>query len=82
MKSAVAKKFFQIKDTLHDNLSCEDYEQEGVVDLIQLKEAIMGVDEDLEQQIFDFMLWYVYVRSDSVDRLEYRSIIQLIEENN
>jgi hypothetical protein len=27
------------------------------------------------------MLWHVYVRSDSVHRLEYKALIQLIEEN-
>jgi len=27
------------------------------------------------------MLWHVYVRSDSVHRLEYQALIQLIEEN-
>jgi hypothetical protein len=82
MKSEVAKKFLLIKDTLQDNLSCEDYDQEGILDLNQFKDALMGVDGDLEQHVLDFMLWYSYVRSDSVDRLEYKPIIQLIEENN
>ena len=34
MKATVAKRFGKFKDTLHDSLSCEDYEQEGVLDLI------------------------------------------------
>jgi len=48
MKTAVAKRFSKFKSTLLDSLSCEDYEQEGLLDLVQLKEAILGVEEDID----------------------------------
>ncbi len=80
MRAAVAKRFARFKDTLQDSLSCEDYEQEGVLDLVQLKEAILGVDEDIDWHLLDYMLWYVYVRSDSVDRLEYKVLLTLIDD--
>jgi hypothetical protein len=80
MKSSVAKRFSRFKSTLQDSLSCEDYDQEGVLDLMQLKEAIVGVEEDIDWHTLDYMLWYVYVRSDSVEKLEYKVLIQMIEE--
>ena len=42
----------------------------------------MGVEEDIDWHVLDYMLWYVYVRSDSVERLEYKVLIQLIEEQS
>lgn len=47
---------------------------------MQLKEAIVGVDEDIDWHTLDYILWYVYVRSDSVEKLEYKVLIQMIEE--
>lgn len=80
MKKVVVDKFARYKSTLLDSLSCEDYENEGFVELTQLREAILSLDEECDQHVLDYMLWYVYVRSESVKQLEYRVLVTMIEE--
>ena len=82
MKAAVAKKFGKYKSTLYESLSCEDYEDEGTLDLIQFKEAVLGVEEDLDPHLLDYVMWYVYVRSDNELKLEYKVLMQLVKEHN
>lgn len=80
MRARVAERFGRSKHSLLESLGCEDYEGEGVVDLVQLKEAVLAADEEVDAHLLDFMLWYVYVRSDSTDKMEYKVLMQLIEE--
>ena len=68
------------RQSLEEYLGCEDYEQEGILDLTQLIEAIRGIEEDLDDHVLDYMLYYVYVRSDSVDKLEYRLLLGMLDE--
>ena len=80
MQKKVADKFHRYMDTLGDSLGCEDYEQEGIIDLSGLKEAILSVDDQVDDHVLDYMLYYVYVRSDSTEKLEYGVLIGLIDE--
>jgi len=45
-----------------------------------VKEAITSVCEDVSPQLLDWMLYFVYTRSDSVDKLEYRALVRLLDE--
>lgn len=80
MKQTVIEKFWKYRQTLAEALSCEDYEEKGILDLTQLREAILSVEEDLDNHILDYMLFYVYVRNESVERFEYMSLIKMLEE--
>lgn len=49
MRKKVAHRFALCRDTLMECLSCEDYDGEGQLDYVQLKEAILAViDEGAE----------------------------------
>ncbi len=78
-KQAVAK-FGKHRQTLNDALACEDYEDTGILELIQVREAIVSVDEDIDDHLMDWMLYYVYSRSDHVDRMEYKVLITMLDE--
>ena len=80
MKQTVIEKFWKYRQTLAEALSCEDYEEKGILDLTQLREAILSVEEDLDNHILDYMLFYVYVRNESVERFQYMSLIKMLEE--
>ena len=58
---------------------CEDYESEGLLDLSQLQEAIVSVNEDLESSVIDYMLYYVLVRSESAELMQYNLLIELLD---
>lgn len=81
MKQKVIDKFWKYRQTLAEALSCEDYEEQGMLDLTQLREAILSVEDDLDNHILDYMLFYVYVRNESVDRFEYKSLLKMLEEH-
>ncbi len=52
-------------------LRCEDYEEQGILDLAQLHEAISTVDEDLDDSVLNYMLYYVLTRSSDHENMEY-----------
>ena len=80
MQRLAVEKFGRYRSTLVEALQCEDYDNKGVIDLTQLKEAISSVDEDLNEDLMDYLLYYVYIRSDSADLMQYKNIIQMLED--
>lgn len=47
---------------------------------MQLREAISSFDEDIDEQLLDYILYYIFVRSKSPDRMEYNVLIKLIND--
>jgi len=45
-----------------------------------VREAIVSVDEDIDDHLMDWMLYYVYSRSEHVDRMEYKVLITMLDE--
>jgi hypothetical protein len=80
MKLKVIEKFGKYKFALSEALQCEDYEQEGILDLTQLQEAILSVDDDLDDHVLDYMLYYVYARNEHADKFEYKVLLSLLDE--
>lgn len=79
MQKLVLENFGKFRETLVEGLVCEDYEDEGLLELQQLQEAISTVNEDLEQSVLDYMLYYVMMRSAHVEKMEYKTLIKLID---
>ena len=80
MKLKVIEKFGKYKFALSEALQCEDYEQEGILDLTQLQEAILSVDDDLDDHLLDYMLYYVYARNEHAVKFEYKVLLSLLDE--
>ena len=80
MKKLVAEAFARCRGTLIDALQCEDYNEEGLLELTQLYESISSVNEDLEGNVLDYMLYYVFVRSQAPDRMDYKVLIEMLDQ--
>ena len=63
MQSLVVQNFARLRDSLVDALREDDYEEEGLLELSQLEEAISSVNEELDRGVLDYMLYYVLIRS-------------------
>jgi hypothetical protein len=48
--------------------------------LTQVREAIQSLDDDLDHHLMDWLLYYVYSRSEHVDRMEYKVLLQMLDE--
>jgi hypothetical protein len=59
----------------------EDYDEEGFLTLIQIKEAIQSEYEGLDPSIIDYLLYYVLIRSESDSKMEYKHILSLLDES-
>lgn len=81
MKNKCVERFGKSRQTLNDALACEDYEDTGILELTQVREAITSVFEDIDDHLMDWMLYYIYSRSDHVDKMEYKVLIQMLEES-
>lgn len=79
MQKLVYENFHKSKETFVEALQCEDYEEEGKLELSQLIEAIVTVNEDLEKSVLDYMLYYVIIRSENHDEMQYKHLIDLVE---
>jgi len=64
---------------LVESLRSEDYEEEGLLELTALQEAIFTVNEELDQNIIDYLLYYVLMRSESHQRMQYKHLIELLD---
>lgn len=80
MLKKVVDKFGRKIQNLTEALSYEDFEDSGILDLQQVREAILSLDEGIDDHVLDWMLYYVYSRSEHVDRMEYKVLIALVEE--
>jgi len=82
MQKAAIDKFGRVstKQALEDALTSEDYEDTGILELTQVREAIQSLDDDLDHHLMDWLLYYVYSRSDHVDRMEYKVLLQMLDE--
>ena len=78
MQKQVIDRFGRAKQSFIEALKCEDYDEEGIIDLVTLKEAIIGYDEETDPDLIDYVLYYVFARSKSPDRMEYQALIKLI----
>lgn len=40
----------------------------------------MSVDDDLNDHLLDYMLYYVYARNEHADKFEYKVLLSLLDE--
>ena len=80
MLKKVVDKFGRKIQNLAEALSYEDFEDSGILDLQQVREAILSLDEQIDDHVLDWMVYYVYARSEHVDRMEYKVLIALVQE--
>lgn len=45
-----------------------------------MREAIQSLDDDIDHHLLDWMLYYVYSRSEHFDKMEYKVLITMLEE--
>ncbi len=69
MQELVYQNFSTQRETLVEALRCEDYEEEGLLEMSQLKEAILTINEDIDTIILEYMIYFVLVRSESHEKL-------------
>jgi len=67
------------KNTLKETIQLEDYEEEGVITLAGLKEAFETMDIDLDDDVMDYLLFVIYQRSESLDKLKYQALFDLLD---
>ena len=79
MKKLVVENFGRFRETFVEALRCEDYDEEGLLELAQLQEAINSANEELEPGVLDYMLYYVLVRSESPELMQYNLLIELLD---
>lgn len=77
MKKVVVETFGKAKETLTASLESEAID--GVLDLEQLFEAIKSIDIQCSDEVVNYMLYYVFVRSESSTKLEYQTLIDLLQ---
>lgn len=81
MQMRVAEKFGNAKSRLSEVLAEEDISNEGFVDLQSLKEAISQEYSSIDDQLMDYLLYCVFIRSESADKMEYKYIMSMLEES-
>lgn len=63
LQKLVLQYFSTSRETLTEALKCEDYDEQGILDLAQMVEAISSVNEEVDETVLNYMLYYVLVRS-------------------
>ena len=69
-----------MREQLVEALRCEDYEEQGILDLDQFMEAITGLKEDIDENVLNYMIYYVLIRSQNFDNMQYKHLVDLLDE--
>ena len=69
------------RDTVRETLQLEDYEEEGFVTAEAFREALAALDE-FDADMLDFLLYAVYAKSPSADRLRYMALFEMVPEKS
>ena len=80
IQKLVYENFYPIRESFYEALRCEDYEEQGLLELSQLLEAIITVNEDIEPSIIDYMLYFVFMRSESHEEMQYKNLVDLLDQ--
>jgi hypothetical protein len=64
---------------VRETLQCEDYEDEGVIPLTAFVEAFETLDISLDKDVLDYLLYVVYTKSESIEKMKYQTLFDLIE---
>jgi hypothetical protein len=75
----LVKLFGPCKGTFKETVMLEDYENEGTVTLAALKEAIETIELVVEEELMDFILYLMYSKSESLSKLKYQPLLDIIE---
>ena len=67
------------KDTLKETLELEDYDYEKAIPVSAFKEAFETLDIDIEDELLDFIFYVIYQKSESIDKMQYLVLFDLIE---
>ena len=67
------------KNTLKETIQLEDYEEEGYITSAALKECFVTLDIDIDEDLMDYVLFIVYSKSESLDKLKYQALFDLID---
>ena len=67
--------FGRQRSNLIDEFNDMDFETQGVLKLEEVKYAIVTCDEDVDPKVLDYMIYYVFTRSKSAERMEYNVLI-------
>jgi len=79
MTEKVIRALQSCKNTLKDTIELEDYEEEGFIPLSTLKEAFVTLDINLDKELMDYILHVVYQKSESISKMNYQVLFDLIE---
>ena len=77
----VVDNFGRQRASLVEEFGDMDLESRGALKLDELKHAISSCDEDVDPKVLDYMIYYVFTRSKNAERMEYQTLIQLIDEH-
>jgi len=67
------------RDTLKETLELEDYDEEGALPASAFREAFSTLDLAIEADLLDFVFFVVYQKSESLEKLRYAALFELID---
>jgi hypothetical protein len=75
----IQKLLLTCRDTLKETLELEDYEEDGAIPYTALKEAFVTLELDLGEELLDFILYVLYQKSESLEKLRYPVLFDLLD---
>ena len=64
---------------MKETLELEDYEEEGSVPVGAFRESFSTLDIQMDDELLDFILYIVYQKSESLEKMRYSVLFELID---
>ncbi|CDW75040.1 UNKNOWN [Stylonychia lemnae] len=79
----IAKALQPCKESFKECLQMEDYEEEGILSIGQIKECFETLellsDDQINEELFDYLVFVLYQKSEGLEKLSYPLLFELIE---
>lgn len=70
------------KGSLLDCLQVEDYDEIGILSAQDIEKGIKNLDlKQLTPDLMDYLMFFIYQRSESVEKMKYTVLFDLLEGN-
>jgi hypothetical protein len=79
LNEQAAKTFAKCKETLKDTLQLEDYNDDETVPLSAFKEAFSTLDLKVSDELYDYLIYSIYLKSQSIEKMKYQVLLDIIE---
>ena len=80
LQAELRERFKHCRDSLREALELEEYEEDGTISLTNFRQAFIELELNLTEEQLDFIIYSVYIKSESSQRLRHGALFEMLDD--